>query len=65
MKTRCAWCGAHVSGPADAMVTSHGICPECDRGFRAAAGIPVITIDREDALSAARHAELTSAGRSA
>lgn len=28
LKKVCAWCGKHLVGPADGVV-SHGICPEC------------------------------------
>lgn len=31
MKTVCAWCRRHMSGPVDVVRESHGICPQCLR----------------------------------
>lgn len=28
-KSICAWCKAHLRGPADATVVSHGLCATC------------------------------------
>jgi hypothetical protein len=35
IKTVCAWCGVHLSGPERSTVISHGMCPECAKAVEA------------------------------